>query len=192
MDFRLYGQILWRHKLLVIGGLVLAILLAELSIVRVELERDDPIPSVRGLVEHDATRRQAGRALTRRHRVAKRSCLSKARPIVNGIALLYAQLATSDHVRRLMLKDGPIRGTITADPVVVNITQYLPLIDLTAIVEQPEGCGYARATRRDSSRNVRPGPAEHHSCIEALRHRAGASPVGTRPSFEGGRRPCRS
>ena len=38
-----------------------------------------------------------------------------------------------------MLKDGPIRGTITADPVVVNITQYLPLIDLTAMSNSPKG-----------------------------------------------------
>ena len=138
MDFRLYGQILWRHKLLVIGGLVLAIFLAELSIVRVS--SSGTIRYRQSEVWSSTTRlgvKQAGRSLGD---TGSQSVLpEQSAPDLNGIALLYAQLATSDDVRRLMLKDGPIRGTITADPVVVNITQYLPLIDLTAMSNSPKG-----------------------------------------------------
>ena len=35
MDFRLYARVLWRFRVIVAGGLVLAVLLAALSIVRV-------------------------------------------------------------------------------------------------------------------------------------------------------------
>jgi hypothetical protein len=59
---------------------------------------------------------------------------------LNELAVLYAELATSDPVRRLMLRDGPVRGKILATPVVGGDNRVmLPLIDLTAIATSPRG-----------------------------------------------------
>lgn len=56
----------------------------------------------------------------------------------NTLAILYAEFATSDPVRRLMLQDGPIHGQITATAVRDDASGVLlPLIDLVAISSSP-------------------------------------------------------
>jgi len=59
---------------------------------------------------------------------------------LNTLAVLYAELATSDPVRRQMLEDGPLRGKIIATPVVVGENRVmLPFIDVAAIATSPRG-----------------------------------------------------
>ena len=59
---------------------------------------------------------------------------------LNDLTILYAELATSDPVRQLMRRDGPIGGKIIATPVVVQDGRNtLPLIDLVAIATSPQG-----------------------------------------------------
>jgi hypothetical protein len=56
----------------------------------------------------------------------------------NTLAVLYAELATSDPVRRLMRRDGPILGKIIATPVVVGENRVmLPFLDVVAIATTP-------------------------------------------------------
>ena len=57
---------------------------------------------------------------------------------LNSLAVLYAELATGDPVRALMLRDGPIGGKIVATPVTVGDNHFmLPLVDLMAIAASP-------------------------------------------------------
>jgi hypothetical protein len=57
---------------------------------------------------------------------------------LNALTVLYSELATSDDVRALIRKDGPLLGRIIAQPVVVGETRnLLPLIDLIAISTSP-------------------------------------------------------
>jgi hypothetical protein len=56
----------------------------------------------------------------------------------NALAILYAELATSDPVLRSIRRDGSIRGQIIATPLRDNDSGVLlPLIDLTAISNSP-------------------------------------------------------
>lgn len=152
MDLRLYARVLWRFRLICLAGFILALLLATLSVVRV---------GPHGL----AYRQSELWSSTTRLGVTQQGFpwgrLFAQEPAANGtltpaedgnkhgipiadpnrfkdLAILYAELATSDPVRRLMRHDGPpIPGQILAEPVVVQDNQVLPLIDLTAISTTP-------------------------------------------------------
>jgi hypothetical protein len=59
---------------------------------------------------------------------------------LNTLAVLYAELATSDPVRQEMLKAGPLLGKIVATPVVVGDNRVmLPFIDVAAIATTGRG-----------------------------------------------------
>lgn len=148
MDFRLYASVLWRFRLLVVLGTVLAVALATLSMVSVSGE---------GL----AFRQSELWSSTTRLGVTQRGFPEgrlfagggtpegEARlgiPVAdpnrfNTLAVLYAELATSDPVRRQMRRDGgPIRGKIIATPVVVGENRVmLPFVDVVAIATSPRG-----------------------------------------------------
>lgn len=148
MDLRLYGRVLWRFKLLVAVGLLLASTLATLSVVRVSGDglkyRQTELwsSSTRLLVTQQGF--PWGRLLAQDPSLdaaaeAARLGIPLADPNrLNNLTILYAELATSDPVRRVMRRQGPIRGKVLATPVVVQEGRYtLPLIDLIAIATSP-------------------------------------------------------
>lgn len=60
---------------------------------------------------------------------------------LTGLASLYVRLATSDPVLQRMLRDGPIEGALTAFPVSSDDTgrgTVLPMVTLSAIAAGPE------------------------------------------------------
>jgi hypothetical protein len=153
MDLRLYFGVIWRFKLIVVIGLVLALSLAILSVVRI---------SSHGFVYRQAelwssTTRLGvtqngfpwGRLFAQESGANGTSTPVEGNkpgdiPIADpnrfkDLAIFYAEMATSDPVRRLLLRDGPIRGKIVATPVVVQDNVTLPLIDLTAIATSKQG-----------------------------------------------------
>lgn len=154
MDFRLYASILWRFRLIVAAGLVLAIVAAALSVVRIG-------PGGVGYRQSELWASTArlgvtqqgfpwGRLFAQPPTSADGSVSGGASgrdqiPIANpdrfnALAILYAELATSDPVRALMLGDGPVRGQIVATPLRdADSGVLLPLIDLTGISDSPEG-----------------------------------------------------
>lgn len=150
MDFRLYASVLWRFRLLVVVGCLLALTLATLSIVKVS---PDGLAYRQGELYSSATRvlvtQQGfpwGRLLAQDPSLdpeteLKRLGIPLADPNrLNTLTILYAELATSDPVLRQMRRDGPIRGKVIASPVVVQDGRYtLPLIDLIAIAPSPRG-----------------------------------------------------
>jgi hypothetical protein len=150
VDFQLYARVLWRFKLLFLLGLLLALALATLSLVRVSADglryRQNELwtSSTRLLVTQQGF--PWGRLLAQDPSLnpqaeAQRLGIPLADPNrLNTLTILYAELATSDTVLRQMRRDGPIIGKVIATPVVVQEGRYnLPLIDLVAISTSPRG-----------------------------------------------------
>jgi hypothetical protein len=148
MDFHLYSRVLWRFKWLVALGLVLGASLGLLSVVRVS---SDGLTYRQSELWTSTTRLGVtqngfpwGRLLAQEvtpDEQAERLGIPLADPNrLNTLAVLYAELATSDPVRRQMLEDGPLRGKIIATPVVVGENRVmLPFIDVAAIATSPRG-----------------------------------------------------
>jgi hypothetical protein len=155
LDFRLYARVLWRFKGLVLLGLVLALTLSLLSTVRVTrhgatyrspelwsstmrlLVTQKGFPEGRLYAQEPTTPGDPGTVVTT-------PSSKKGFPLVdpgrfNTLAILYAELATSDPVRQLMRRDGPYRGQILATPLRDEQSgTLLPLIDLAAISTTPQ------------------------------------------------------
>jgi hypothetical protein len=156
MDLRLFGRVLWRFRLIVLLGLLLAIALAALSVVRVSTSgkisyrqsqlwssttrlgvTQTGFPWGRLFAQQPAA---AGQATPTPEQQAARLGIPIADPNrLNNLAVLYSQLATSDQVHSLMLRDGPIVGQILAVSLVEGDNRImLPLIDITAISNSPQ------------------------------------------------------
>jgi hypothetical protein len=145
MDFRLYASVLWRFRLLVAAGFLLAVSLATLAMVRVG---PDGIRYRQTEFWSSTTRlgvTQHGFPEGRLFAGSLTDGASTGIPVTdpnrfNTLAVLYAELATSDPVRRQMLKAGPARGKVIATPVVVGENRVmLPFIDIVAIAPSPAG-----------------------------------------------------
>ena len=153
MDFRLYGRVLWRFRVVVAAGFVLALLLGLLAIVKVGpggvsyrhnelwstttrlLVTQRGFPEGRLYAQPDTS----GQTSLTPAQQAARLGIPVADPgRFNTLAILYAELATSDPVRRLMLRGGPIVGKTSATALRDDASGVLlPLIDLTAISTSP-------------------------------------------------------
>jgi hypothetical protein len=153
VDFQLYAHVLWRFRMIVTAGLVLALALALLSMVRVSGNgisyRDSELWSstMRLLVTQSGfpEGRLYGQELIAPGQApdAPRQNTDPKGPVVdparfNSLAILYAELASSDPVRRVMMRNGPFRGKIVATAGRDELSgTLLPLIDLAAISTSP-------------------------------------------------------
>ena len=121
MDLRLYMRTIWRFRVIVGAGLVLAIVLAFLSFVKVN-PGGSPMLSYRQTQDWRATQTYlvSGKGFT----VGSwKTAGGKSSPIkLAGLSAFFSQIAMSDDVLSLMRKDGPIDGVVTASPGVDNIT----------------------------------------------------------------------
>jgi hypothetical protein len=152
MDLQLILRVLWRFKLLVGVGVVLAIVLAVLSYIK--LPTDGKITyrqaeSWESLSTLFVTSRgfpwgSVGNAPD----VQVPESQQKPDPNVvdpvnlTGLAALYVRLATSDPVMKIMERDGPLGGTVAAYPVASDDNgngSPLPMVTLSAIAETPGG-----------------------------------------------------
>lgn len=149
----MYAGVLWRFRLIVAGGFAFALLLAFLSVVRVSshgfsyrhselwsttmqlLVTQHGAPEVR-LYAQEPT--QPGQPPSEGAQ-ANRLGIPIADPArFNSLAILYAEFATSDPVRRLALRGTPIPGRILATPLRDSDSGVLlPLIDMTALSTSP-------------------------------------------------------
>ena len=146
MDFQLYARVLWRFRLLVLLGLILALSLATASFVRIGpsgvkyRETELWSSTTRVLITQEGF--PEGRLYGQTPSAAAEPQASLVDPgRFNNLAVLYSELATSDQVRGLMRRDGPLRGRVIATPVVAGgeFRTQLPMIDLTAISTSPRG-----------------------------------------------------
>jgi hypothetical protein len=159
VDLPLYLSVLWRFRLLVGAGLVAAILLSALAIVRVS--PSSPHVAYRQSEEFSSqatlfvtqqgfpwgyaapptvspTGSPASDAADAAKLLAPKQFADPNR--FPSLAVLYAYLAMSDPVKRIMLRSGPVHGEIFAQPVVVTSAGYgvtLPLVAIDATGTSP-------------------------------------------------------
>jgi hypothetical protein len=153
MDLRLYARVLWRFRFVVAVGFAVAVVLAALSTVKLgpnglQYRQGELWSStVRLLVTQNgfpegrlyAQQPTEGDAIPQAGDQAKQLGIPVVDPgRFNSLAILYARLATSDPILRLMSKDGPVRGKLVAVSLRDdNSGILLPLIDVTAIADSP-------------------------------------------------------
>lgn len=137
MDLPLYLRVLWRFKLIVVTGLVLAIGLAFLSVVKVNAAGPKHFQYRQGLLwADDVTLLVAPQGFP----WGAQSFGIWADPQkYAGLATIYANLATSDEVKQIVLRDGPV--DFFKEPMLSAVVPYstnnsssppLPLITLEA------------------------------------------------------------
>jgi hypothetical protein len=138
VDLPLLGRVLWRHKLVVGIGLFGAIALAFLSLVRVS-PNGDPALSYR---QHEKWQSIATIFVSEHgFPVGRTRSPDGSDPTrFSTYALLYARLAISDPVKKIMYKDGPIDPSIDllgAAPVLAidsnNNSAPLPLVNIWTV-----------------------------------------------------------
>jgi hypothetical protein len=155
MDLRLYSRVLWRFRVIVVVGFVLALGLTVLTVARVSFKNGRPAVSYRQQETWQSTTRifvtQGGNPLVR----AVSTKVIPIGPQTNGTsnyvpvqsdptrfaswAALYANLATSDDVRRFMVRKGPLPGAVQANTEQVpGLGTPLPFLSLSGVATTPE------------------------------------------------------
>jgi hypothetical protein len=139
MDLTLYGRVLWRFRWLVLSGILVAILLAVLSVAKV---------SSHGLSyrKHEVWQSSTTILLTQHGFPWGRTVVPASQPgatggpgWLSGLTELYAQFANSDQVKELMLRDGAANDwALTAAPVIpTGSSSALPVIALAGLADSP-------------------------------------------------------
>ena len=152
MDLELYLRVLWRFRLLMTVGLLLASSLAILSVARVNFDGSPKLEYrqqeqwvSRAMLLITEPKFPEGRSVFQQSipPASSDQVQDYAPPFANperfvALANLYGQLATSDPVRQIMLKDGRVNGVIESAPVsTVNGAASLPLLSIGGISTTP-------------------------------------------------------
>lgn len=158
MDLTLFFRVVWRYRLLVLSGLILAVLAALLSLVRIS-PGSSPAVSLRGSGEYVS---YTTIFVTQRGFPWGRLPVANPDPSVSGgvdaaklaaLATLYTKLADSDPVQNLNKAVLPEKGwELEAAPVLDGggLNQPLPLIRIAAIANSPALAEQAAGTAADS------------------------------------------
>jgi hypothetical protein len=142
VDLSLFLRVIWSRKWLVFVGLVLAAVLAFLSFVRVDVRGSNHFTyrqqqqwasyTTLFVTQHGFPWGTLG-TTTNAGQPNATHATDPTRFI--SLALIYSQLIPTDAVRRIMLQDGPIQGSVQAaaltDP--SNTNDALPLISIAGI-----------------------------------------------------------
>jgi hypothetical protein len=161
MDVRLYFRVLWRFRVLVAAGFLLAFALAFTSLFSVSFKRGLTV-SYR---QHEIWKADETLLVTQSGFPWGRAIFPQ--PLKNGqpaaspfadtgrfvdLAVFYSQLANSDQVQALVLKSGPLNGVYNASPVVDTSgpqSLSLPIFAIEAQAISPAGA--VRIARRVST-----------------------------------------
>lgn len=191
MDLRRSFGVLWRFRFLVVAGVLLALALAFLAYVRVEVRNGTVELEYRSSETWESS---AILLITQEGFPWGRSVTEEGEPLdpnavapaprfgdserFESLSALYSALAMGDPVQLLMERAGPIEGEISAQPVLAtdlldsrSQTQLrsfdlLPLVRLSAEAEEPD------AARALVARHV----AAFRSYLEAEQDRNGIAP----------------
>jgi hypothetical protein len=155
MDLQLYIRVIWRFRFLVLGGMILALLLAFASIARFSFDggpsvtfrekekwvsvgtllvTEPDFPIGRSVFEEEVPPVGTDRPQTYTPKFAPSTRFI-------DLANTYAELVTSDAVREIMLRDGPLRGLVESTPLVATngSDAPLPMISIRGLASSPEG-----------------------------------------------------
>ena len=176
MDLQLYFRVLSRFKRLIVAGLVVALSLAFLTVVRVSFSEGSVLPSAE-YREQEVWESKSRIVLTQPGFPWGRSTLKTEHADANrfsALAELYAQFVKSDRVRALALQDGPLEGTFTAEAMGGTIGP-LPFVTITGTASSPEAAKEAanRGTKafraflaaRQEAADIRPRRRVHVDVI---------------------------
>jgi hypothetical protein len=166
MDLGLIIRVIWRFKLVVAAGLVIAIALAFFSFMK---------PTTKGGFHLEYRQQEQWESLSTLFVTSRGfpwGSIGTAAPTddanaspgesnpndldpvhLNGLAALYVRLAVSDPVMAELKKSGPIDGTLAAFPVASDDTgrgTVLPMVTLAAHAPTPEAA-VALAKRHDQA-----------------------------------------
>lgn len=187
MDVNLFLRVLWRFRVLLVGGLLLATALAVLAFARLDVRDGRPT-----LVYRDAETWQAVSRLLVSPGGFPFRALPAQGPDTQSVdpttfALLASKLAEGDAVRALILEHGRIQGKIHAFPVQDSSSHYLPFIDIAATAPTPAGArlmaGRAAEALRsyvDREQARRRVPSESRFALEVVIQPRTATLVGPR------------
>ncbi len=145
MDVANYMRVLWRFRLLAAAGMVLALLLATLSVARVAWD-NSPKLTYRQSETWTST---STLFVTQSGFPLGRSFYNRVAPLPNGesvsvyqdpsrfssYAVLYANLAMSDQVKQAMLRSGPLDGIVLASvpSQPSNTAIALPIVQVSGV-----------------------------------------------------------
>jgi hypothetical protein len=153
MDLQLYARVLWRFRLLVAAGVVVAIGLSLNSYFKIGFSGGSPSLSPR---EAEVWRSDAtifvtqpgfpwGRIVVFEEEDPAAAGEQPTRPTDRArfgdpdrfadLATLYSYLAQSDAVRRIIERDGDVNGQIMAEPIASEDGDGLPLVGISAMAE---------------------------------------------------------
>jgi hypothetical protein len=137
VDLQLYFRVIWRFRFLVLAGLVLAILLSFFSFYGVTMNGATPKVHHR---QSQTWRSSETLLITTQGGAFFRLGSPASAGILGGIALNYAEIASSDAVKAIIRKGGPLQGTMTADPGVDQITHRIPLpfVTISGLATDPK------------------------------------------------------
>jgi hypothetical protein len=201
LDFRLYGRVLWRFKLIVITGFILAVALAIFSVVRVSSHgltyRDSRLWSASMQLQVTQAgapdvRLYAQRASTDGDQPTEPA--SPGPPVVDParfatLAIYYSRVISSDPVRRLANRDDGIRAKIIATPERDdNSGVLLPYIDVLSIATTPQAAiRYSERTAAALSDYILARQKANHvapsdrAVVQTMVHPRGADVYRSRP-----------
>jgi hypothetical protein len=151
MDLQLILRVLWRFKLLVSCGIVLAVLLAVLSYVKLptdgkityrQAESWESLSQIfvtsKGF-PWGSTANAPDEPVPAEEQKTDPNVLDPVH--LTALAALYTRLATSDQVIRLIERDGPLNGTLAAYPVASDDNgngEPLPMVTFAATAQTPQ------------------------------------------------------
>lgn len=162
MDLALYTRVLWRFRVLVIGGFVLACALAFLSYARVSFAGGSPKISYRQTETWQSKTRllitqpgfQIGKLSS--GSLYPTSTTPSTTPVASqqwlaSLAQPLVQLGNSDAVQSLLARDRSVHGTMTVAPEYTgpDNTVILPVVDIDGI--GPTGADAVRASQRGAA-----------------------------------------
>lgn len=156
MDLQLVGRVLWRFRVLILAGLALALCLSFFATVQVSFKNGSPTFKYRDLEKWDSvstlfvtsqkfpwgsvlppqSQEVIPRPAPEQESLGDSVGVGVDPAHLTSLAGLYARLATSDPVLRLMARNGPITGLIQAEPLAAgkdNSGDALPMIGFSAI-----------------------------------------------------------
>jgi hypothetical protein len=135
VDLSLHGRILRRYWQLVFGGIVLAVGLSVLSVARPALDGPKPTLTYR---TSEVWQSRATLLLTQPGFPEGRLVTSADPGRFFLLVDLYAQLAKSDNVRRILANQGPVKGNIDAIPLRPVVNAPSSVIQMIATGPSPE------------------------------------------------------
>jgi hypothetical protein len=144
MDLRLLLSVVGRFKLLVIGGLVVGIALAVLSVARVDTGHGAPSIAYRTTEQWGTYTRVLLTAPPLSelggNTAAAQASQASIQASLPGLATVYGSFVSSDAVRKMLFKQGHV-GLLAGTPVKVDPyggSAYLPILSIEAVSTSPE------------------------------------------------------